>query len=241
MATKLNENMKVPIVDLGYAQYQGHFDPQMNITSFLSIRYAASPLGNLRFQAPRPPVPESGMQPATQNPNMCYQAPFGANMKAPVPPYGYNKRESTIPSASEDCLFLNVFVPGAMPVEPGIAAGLPVLVWIHGGGYAWGYAATYNGADLLIDSLNTVVVVVIQYRLGAFDMSLLRMLTGFLAGNEVKAQGALNAGLLDQTLHYNGYKIISECLVVTKPVLRYGANPQVPAPFCSISSGSQGS
>ncbi|KAG6372189.1 Alpha/Beta hydrolase protein [Boletus reticuloceps] len=131
-------------------------------------------------------------------------------MTAPVPPYGYNKRESTMPAAPEDCLFLNVFVPGAIPVEPDTTAGLPVLVWIHGGGYAWGNAATYNGADLLIDSLNTVVVVVIQYRLGAFGISLLRMLTGwwlvslihalgFLAGNEVKAQGALNAGLLDQT------------------------------------------
>ncbi|KAF8442075.1 Alpha/Beta hydrolase protein [Boletus edulis BED1] len=189
-ATATNANVATPIVDLGYARYQGQFDAQTNITSFLSIRYAAPPLDNLRFQAPQPPVPEPGIQPATQNPNTCYQTSFGASMAAPVSPFGHNKRQSTTPGASEDCLFLNVFVPGTIPAEPATVGGLPVLVWIHGGGYEEGYAAWYNGADLIIDSLNTVVVVVIQYRLGAF---------GFLAGNEVKAQGALNAGLLDQT------------------------------------------
>ncbi|KAI9457054.1 Alpha/Beta hydrolase protein [Boletus coccyginus] len=211
-ATVTNTNATAPIVDLGYAQYQGYFDSHTNITSFLSIRYAAPPLGeyhidlllinpaillmltwrtsrsgNLRFQPPQPPVSESGVQSATQNPNMCYQNGLGTNT---ISPYGYSKRQSTTPAASEDCLFLNAFVPGTIPTEPVAKGGLPVLVWIHGGGYGLGYAAQYNGVDLVADSLNTVVVVVvIQYRLGAF---------GFLSGNEIKAQGALNAGLLDQ-------------------------------------------
>ena len=101
-----------------------------------------------------------------------------------------------------------------------------MLVWIHGGGYASdlhvrhayliskcsyesGYAAEYNGADLVADSLNTMVVVVIQYRLGAFGMpprseahiissvGLIPAL-GFLSGNEIKVQGALNAGLREK-------------------------------------------
>ncbi|KAG8212817.1 Alpha/Beta hydrolase protein [Butyriboletus roseoflavus] len=208
-ATAVNINVTAPIVDLGYAQYEGYFDAQTNITSFLSVRYAAPPigesniefssivanlsnfhLGNLRFQAPQPPVHESGVQPATQNPNMCYQATNGVSMTSPVSPYGHNKRQSTTVAASEDCLFLNVLVPGTIPTGPVTMGGLPVLVWIHGGGYEAGYAAEYNGADLVADSLNTVIVVIIQYRLGAF---------GFLSSNEVKAQGALNAGLLDQT------------------------------------------
>ena len=132
-ATAINTNVTAPSVNLGYARYQGYFDAQTNITNFLSIRYAAPPLGeytiglplimptgtieavliciishsgNLRFQAPQPPVPESGVQPATQNPNMCYQAGFGVNMTAPVSPYGHNKRQTTTPTASEDCLFL---------------------------------------------------------------------------------------------------------------------------------------
>ena len=130
-ATATNMNVTAPIVDLGYAQYQGYFDAQTNITNFLSIRYAAPPLGeydialplivhtvvvmlirgtsrsgNLRFQAPQPPVPESGIQPATQNPDMCYQTSSGTNVTAPISSYGYNKRQSTTPAASEDCLFL---------------------------------------------------------------------------------------------------------------------------------------
>jgi len=44
-ATATNANATAPIVDLGYAQYKGYFDPQTNITHFLSIRYAAPPLG----------------------------------------------------------------------------------------------------------------------------------------------------------------------------------------------------
>lgn len=44
-ATATNVNVTTPIVDLGYARYQGYFDAQTNITNFLSIRYAAPPLG----------------------------------------------------------------------------------------------------------------------------------------------------------------------------------------------------
>ena len=75
--------------------------------------------------------------------------------------------------------------------------------------YEGGYAEKYNGADLVTDSLNTVVVVVIQYRLGAFGMPLrseahiisfvsLIPALGFLSGDEIKAQGALNAGLRER-------------------------------------------
>ena len=72
-----------------------------------------------------------------------------------------------------------------------------------------GYAAEYNGANLVADSLNTMVVVVIQYRLGAFGVpprseahiispvGLIPAL-GFLSGNEIKVQGALNAGLREK-------------------------------------------
>ncbi|KAH7906561.1 Alpha/Beta hydrolase protein [Hygrophoropsis aurantiaca] len=179
-----------PTVDLGYAQYQGTLDSVTNITSFLSISYAAPPTGNLRFQAPQPPLTVSGIQQATANPNSCYQAGFGEANYSPVSIYGYNKRQSTTPESSEDCLYLNVFVPGEIPFEPITPdTGLPVLVWIHGGGYVAGYAEEFDGADLILDSHNGAVVVIIQYRLGAF---------GFLAGTEMKESGALNAGLLDQ-------------------------------------------
>ncbi|KAG6883803.1 hypothetical protein C0993_003646, partial [Termitomyces sp. T159_Od127] len=62
----------------------------------------------------------------------------------------------------------------------------PVVVWIHGGGYQGGSAATYPGEDLIREATGGVVAVVIQYRLGIY---------GFLAGKEVKSGGVLNAGL----------------------------------------------
>ncbi|EGN99361.1 hypothetical protein SERLA73DRAFT_152978 [Serpula lacrymans var. lacrymans S7.3] len=192
-------NASAPIVNLGYAQYQGALDYTTNITSFLALRYAAPPLGEfslldsvegeLRFQAPQPPLNETGVQQATTNPDMCYQTNYGNASMSPFSLYGYNKRDTTIPSASEDCLFLNVFVPGSLPAEPLASGGLPVVLWIHGGGYEAGYAAQYDGADLVMNSHNGVIAIVIQYRLGAF---------GFLSSDEVKAGGALNAGLLDQ-------------------------------------------
>ncbi|KAH7906562.1 Alpha/Beta hydrolase protein [Hygrophoropsis aurantiaca] len=181
-----------PIVDLGYAEYQGAVDPSTNITSFLSIRYASPPTGDLRFAAPQPPPNATGVQQATEMPSMCYQTGGGLMETAPVSIYGFNKRDTTTttPAQSEDCLFLNVWVPpDQLPAEPLTSGGLPVVVWIHGGGYVSGYAAAYDGADLLYHADNGVVAVVLQYRLGIF---------GFLAGNEVKEGGALNAGLLDQ-------------------------------------------
>ena len=50
--TAINTNVTAPIVDLGYARYQGYFDAQTNITNFLSIRYAAPPLGEYTIILP---------------------------------------------------------------------------------------------------------------------------------------------------------------------------------------------
>ncbi|KAJ7587028.1 Alpha/Beta hydrolase protein, partial [Mycena floridula] len=165
-----------PIVDLGYAQYQGVTDPTVNMTSFLGLRYAAPPLGDLRFRAPQPPLNVTGVQSALTNGNTCFQAGSGTSNTNPLLP-----RAAQV--TSEDCLFLNV-------VSPSNTTGLlPVVVWIHGGGYLAGDATTFHGSDLILESNYGVVTVVIQYRLGVF---------GFLPGEKVKAGGALNAGLLDQ-------------------------------------------
>ncbi|KAF7350856.1 Carboxylic ester hydrolase [Mycena sanguinolenta] len=185
-----------PVVDLGYAQYQGAINTSLGIISFLGLRYAAAPTGkhvcsdvtvvhtenlpgNLRFQAPAlPPRVETGVQLATTNAPACFQGGLGGqSLTNPVA-----ARDDT--DESEDCLFLSVYTPNMSPKMP-----LPTIVWIHGGGYATGSAGDYNGADIVQESNNNVVVVVIQYRLGLF---------GFLAGSQVKNEGALNAGLLDQ-------------------------------------------
>ncbi|KAK0211189.1 Alpha/Beta hydrolase protein [Desarmillaria ectypa] len=169
-----------PVVDLGYARYRGSLDPSgSNNTQFLGIRLAAPPTGSLRWQAPQTPDFVAGIQNATAEPSECYQGIASSN------PFPVNKRDSSAVPNSEDCLFLNVHVPGQLDPRK----NLPVVVWIHGGGYYFGSASVYSGNDLIHEADGGVIVVVIQYRLGLF---------GFLAGESVKAHGTLNAGLLDQ-------------------------------------------
>ncbi|KAJ6492420.1 alpha beta-hydrolase [Mycena vitilis] len=179
LTTPLANAQASPIVDLGYAQYQGAVNPANNITHFFGIRYAAAPLGDLRFRAPQPPANVTGVQQATAQPNECFQAPTGQSPTNPL--------ETRAIVATEDCLFLNVYYPSNAAGTP--PKDLPTLVWIHGGGYLAGAANSFDGEDIVRQSKRGVVVVIIQYRLGVF---------GFLPGSAVKANGSLNAGLLDQ-------------------------------------------
>ncbi|KZT64879.1 alpha/beta-hydrolase [Daedalea quercina L-15889] len=190
-------NTSTPVVDLGYAQYQGTYDPDTNISYFFGIRYAEAPTGDLRWRAPQTPTTTAGVQQATAQPNECYQADYGNSSTNPYRTpslqtpdsstinYRTSILEKRVVVQDEDCLFLNVYTPGQ--IQPN--ASLPVLVWIHGGGYIAGAASTFTGQDIIKESDYSVVTVIIQYRLGLF---------GFLPGSEVQANGALNAGLLDQ-------------------------------------------
>ncbi|KAF8071638.1 Alpha/Beta hydrolase protein [Lyophyllum atratum] len=173
-----------PIIDLGYAQYEGTLDPTTGNAIFLGMRYAAAPTGSLRWRAPQAPATVAGVQQANAQPPSCNVAGFGLSPPDPSPQQVLKIQAAAV--ESEDCLFLNVFTP-KFPTDPG--GRRPVVVWIHGGGYQEGSASTFNGQDLIRKATGGVVAVVIQYRLGAF---------GFLAGSKVKAGGALNAGLLDQ-------------------------------------------
>jgi len=88
---------------------------------------------------------------------------------------------------SEDCLYLNVWVPRKLR-NVAITESLPVLVWIHGGGFFAGSIAiqNYNGSRLAL--LQKVIVVSVQYRLGVFGFLHL-IATPYAPGN---------MGLLDQ-------------------------------------------
>ncbi|KAJ7690782.1 Carboxylesterase [Mycena olivaceomarginata] len=142
LKSPLARGQATPIIDLGYAQYQGAVDTLSNITQFLGIRYAAPPIGDLRFRAPHAPVKTAELQLATAQPNKCVQ---GLTGKAPANPL--EARATEIVVASEDCLFLNVYYPsdgtGVPPVD------LPTVVFIHGGGYVAGAASEFNGEDLI--------------------------------------------------------------------------------------------
>jgi para-nitrobenzyl esterase len=138
--------------------------------AFRGLPYAAPPTGNLRWRPPAPPAGWHGVRDATQFGPSCPQPP-SASVPGPF---------------SEDCLYLNVNTP-ALP--GGDDGGLPVLVWIHGGGLTQDAGRDYDPAKLAADG---VVVVTINYRLGAL---------GFLAHPALASRPggpAGNYGLMDQ-------------------------------------------
>ncbi|KAF7980333.1 hypothetical protein HWV62_38755 [Athelia sp. TMB] len=210
---KMTGSAAAPVITLDYAVYQGSTDPMSNITSFLGVRYAAPPTGFLRFKAPQTPATVSGIQSAMTLPAQCWQAGTGTNPINPLLPL-LPKRVADV-ATSEDCLFLEyaaytriatdfsieyLYLTSVIVPNIANASGLPVIVWIHGGGYVAGSASAQPQTDLTVGSGNKAITVLIQYRLGVF---------GFLSGAEIKANGALNAGL---RLHYNGFRNIFRAL-----------------------------
>ena len=154
-----------PVVQVQYGRYAGTPLPN-GISQWLGMRYAAPPVGDLRFRAPRDPESFVGVRAATAVQPGC--AGMG----------------SMPPGTAEDCLFLDVYAPtGARP-----DAGLPVFVWIQGGGLQSAAGHT-NGSALIRAANMSMIVVSMTYRVGAF---------GFLASPEVHANGDLNNGLRDQ-------------------------------------------
>ncbi|KAJ1305510.1 hypothetical protein OPQ81_000517 [Rhizoctonia solani] len=113
-------------------------------------------------------------------------ASASANTAAPTVSLPYARYQGFHNSTSGLDVFLGISV--YTPPLSSKKKGLPVLVWIHGGGYFFGDAASYDPTAMLQASGHSFVAVIIQYRLGVF---------GFLPGSEVKKNGALNAGLLD--------------------------------------------
>ncbi|MFF0474839.1 carboxylesterase/lipase family protein [Streptomyces sp. NPDC004284] len=132
-------------------EVRGRTSPD-GVSSFLGIPYAAPPFGAGRFREPAPPEPWTGVRDATAHGPTAPHAPYAPPFDALIPDDG-------IPG--EDCLNLNVWTPAP---EPG--AGLPVMVWLHGGAFSngSGSASAYDGGAFARDG---VVCVTLNYRLGA--------------------------------------------------------------------------
>jgi para-nitrobenzyl esterase len=150
-----------------------------SVRAYLGIPYAAPPLAELRWKAPQPVVPWTGIRAAHQigpQPMQRHQRQDSLRYET------YGDQEQ-----SEDCLTMNVWAPS---VEP--RAKLPVIVWIYGGAYQRGSSgnATFDGTNL---AQRGVVVVSFNYRVG---------ILGFLAHPELTAESQHSAsgnyGLLDQ-------------------------------------------
>ncbi|XP_014244331.1 venom carboxylesterase-6-like [Cimex lectularius] len=142
------------------------------IAAFLGIPYAEPPVGNLRFREPVPSKPWPGLLNATSVPNDCLQySHYYYKMDDPV--YG-----------SEDCLYLNVYVPESPNVHK--TNSLPVLINIHSGAFMFLSGST-SGPEYLLD--HNVILVTMNYRLG---------ILGFLSTEDDILPG--NNGLKDQNL-----------------------------------------
>ncbi|XP_049958539.1 acetylcholinesterase-like [Schistocerca serialis cubense] len=149
-------------------------------SAFLGIPYAVPPTGKLRFLAPQPAGNWEGVRNATQYGNDCVQQDG---------------------SGSEDCLYLNVYVPG-VPQE---GANLPVMFYIYGGAFKTGSGSDQEyGPDFLVSY--SVILVTVNYRLGQL---------GFLSTGDAVAPG--NAGLKDQRLALTW---------VQRNIERFGGDPQ---------------
>ena len=145
---------------------------------YRGIPFAAPPVGDLRWKAPQPAAKWQGVRQAAEFSNACWQTPY---------PPAAAIYQAKLPPLSEDCLYLNIWTPAKSAKDR-----LPVMVWIHGGGFTRGFAGTpaYDGEPL---ARKGAVIVTINYRLGIF---------GFFAHPALSAESGHHASgnyaLLDQ-------------------------------------------
>lgn len=166
--------MNVPVIT-SKGKVLGALDEAAGVYSFKGIPFAAPPVGDLRWKAPQPLPPWSGVREAVRFGPRAMQLPLFGDM---------NFRSNGM---SEDCLYLNVWTP-----DPSTRARLPVLVYFYGGGFVAGDGSEprYDGAQM---ARRGIVAVTVNYRLGVF---------GFLAHPELSAESPQhssgNYGYLDQ-------------------------------------------
>ncbi|XP_020707598.2 esterase E4 isoform X2 [Athalia rosae] len=156
-----------------------------NISAFIGIPYAKPPIGNLRFASPVAADAWNGTFNATVPGSVCVSLRRGVAIGV------------------EDCLNLNVFTP-QLP-EDGTSPSLPVMVWVHGGGFVEGNSLPrHYGPRYLLDE--DIVLVTFNYRLGPI---------GFLSAGDEVLPG--NWGMKDQVLALKW---------VQENIAKFGGNPE---------------
>ncbi|CAK8684419.1 unnamed protein product [Clavelina lepadiformis] len=157
-------------------------------SKFLGIPFATPPLGEKRFQNPTENEAWTGVRSALEFSKICSQSPYDPA------------------TMSEDCLYLNVYVPidTTLPVDYVSANKYAVMVWVHGGSYMTGNVSPDFQGDVFA-AQNNVIVVTVNYRLGSL---------GFLTTGDSNVRG--NFGLLDQRLAF---------LWVRDNIAQFGGDP----------------
>jgi para-nitrobenzyl esterase len=168
------------------------------VRAYQGIPYAAPPVGDLRWKAPQPAIKWHGELDATKYGHHCAQNHVFDDMVF---------QDSATPDdrGSEDCLTLNIYAPASAKSS----AKLPVMFWIHGGGYSGGGSSEprHNG-DFLPGK--GVVLVTINYRLGVF---------GFLALPELAAEQGGSSG------NYGLMDMVAALEWVKKNIGEFGGDP----------------
>jgi para-nitrobenzyl esterase len=167
-----------------------------DVRVYRGVPFAAPPVGDLRWKVPQPAAKWQGVRQSAEFSNACWQTPYPAAAAI---------YQAKLPPLSEDCLYLNIWTPAKSAKDR-----LPVMVWIHGGGFTRGFAGTssYNGEAL---AHKGAVIVTINYRLGIF---------GFFAHPALSAESRQHASgnyaLLDQ---------IAALQWVQKNIAAFGGDP----------------
>jgi para-nitrobenzyl esterase len=169
-------------------------DPGVRV--YKGVPFAAPPVGDLRWRAPKPAADWAGVRKADQFSATCMQTPY---------PEGSLYRSDPQP-VSEDCLYLNIWTAAKSAADK-----RPVMVWIHGGAFTRGSGSTptYNGETL---AKKGVVLVTVNYRLGIF---------GFFAHPDLTRESEHHSsgdyGILDE---------IAALQWVQKNIAAFGGDPK---------------
>ncbi|XP_023252367.1 neuroligin-2 [Seriola lalandi dorsalis] len=200
---------KHPIVTTNYGKLRGIKKDLNNeilgpVEQYLGVPYATAPIGDRRFQPPEAPGSWQEIRNATQFAPVCPQNVHGVLPEIMLPVWFTDNLDVAagyIQNQSEDCLYLNVYVPtedGPLtkkhdessmnkPRDEDIRdrRKKPVMLFIHGGSYMEGTGNMFDASVLA--AYGNVIVVTMNYRLGVL---------GFLSTGDQSAKG--NYGLLDQ-------------------------------------------
>lgn len=206
---RIDPGTKYPTVTTNYGKLRG-IKKELNneilgpVEQYLGVPYATAPIGDRRFQPPEAPGSWQEVRNATQFAPVCPQNVHGVLPEIMLPVWFTDSLDvaaTYIQNQSEDCLYLNVYVPtedGPLtkkhdestlnrPRDEDIRdrRKKPVMLFIHGGSYMEGTGNMFDASVLA--AYGNVIVVTMNYRLGVL---------GFLSTGDQSAKG--NYGLLDQ-------------------------------------------